>query len=502
LKSRILLVIFFTVLSAQASAGYAPAPELIGSPVLLVDYATWVKESETFSQAGSETRAYKDLVEILYDREVGRDWGAAYFPEANERLSALRAQLCQGGSSLAFCSSPKSLASDADVQSLERLLLEPSARNALSARWGVEIEAVTFPNSSFGFDLIVSKNEIMETETAAYWDLTGKVDRAFMNPMLLDTDTYLAGFDFRGSEFPGHFAYSGSKIVLNDWLIRNRAMQFAFRWKRTLDRSRGMQPLNPVDDAEAIQLQALYDENQAAFVKYYEQFLPEVSSHAEIYARFIKERAASDFPEEAYQWVAYDLLSSLARMQTGYFDLARKGGRAHTSERQKSLESLLTLQRYSSAPRFFLLELTGLAEPLASHGVVLDETVDPGLAITYFFEELKAILGLDGYASANLFPRMKYSVLVQELFSAYYLEHNQPQIYKELKQPDGTIRSVLSLPEADQLRLFREYIVTADGKPSLIGIYRLAQVFANRVQLADLRELADRMHEAHAPNFH
>ncbi|MGZ3650995.1 MAG: hypothetical protein ACXVB9_07785 [Bdellovibrionota bacterium] len=497
MKLNSALILLFCLFPVATPASYSPSPELLGSPVLLADYAGWLKNSEAFSRNGTETRAYQDLVEILYDHEIDRDWGSSYFPEANQRLEAVRAKLCP---SLPFCSSPKTLASETDLQALANSLLAPATRAALGARWNVAIDPVVFPHTNRTFDLIVSSDNFAESESASYWDLNGKVSRTFAVPLISDTDTYLAGFDPQGSEFSGQFAFTGDKILLNDWQIRSRAMEFAQRWKFTLNVSR-TNPLNPIIDAEAIQLLKLYGDNAAEFSRYYERLLPQTASSDATHTRFLKERAGNNFPEEVYQRVAYDLLSGLLRTQTAYFDLARRGGRENTSERQKALESLLTLQRYSPASGMFLFELSGLSEPLGSHGAVLDETIDQSLASTFCFENLKAILGLDVYADAGLFPKLKYAVLVQELFDAYYLQQRQPRIYEELKQPDGGVKLLASLPPADQLRLLRAYLVTPDGKTDSVGIYRMTLALMTHIQETDLCGLADLIHAVRGKNF-
>jgi hypothetical protein len=310
-----------------------------------------------------------------------------------------------------------------------------------------------------------------------------------------DVDTYQAGFDQK--DFPSQFGFDGDTIVVNDWLLRERTMEFASTWKFAIEFNRKYPPKDPIADSKEIQFQHLFDDLHGELEKTYGELLEKVKDKPKFLERFQKEHAAGDFPEEVYEHVAYAHLRDILRIESAYFALA-KDQRATASSRQKAMESLLTLQRYEPQWRFFLMELTTRAELFISRAAVIDQVADPMLAFTYFTEQLNAVLSLDVYAKTDLYDRFSYAVLADELFDPRYLKEYQPAIYKELLQSDGTLKRVADLPRADQIRILRRYLVDANGNFSLTGTSRMQAVFGARIREDDFRYLADVIHEARA----
>ncbi|MGZ3686403.1 MAG: hypothetical protein ACXVCI_21300, partial [Bdellovibrionota bacterium] len=233
----------------------------------------------------------------------------------------------------------------------------------------------------------------------------------------------------------------------------------------------------------------------ADFARVYASQLVQVAGLPEVIARFQKERAAGDFPEETYQRVAYDQLRELVLTQGSYFALASTQ-RKNTSPRQQALESLLTLQRYSANPRAFALELTTLMEPLASHAFVLDEAANFPLAQTFVVEMLKALLGSESYADKPLFPTYGHGLLAPVLFQDTFLSENAPDVKDALAG-----RDFAKLDPSEQLKLLKLYLIKSDGKVRTMGVFRLAACWLSEANIEELHTLAERVHEVRKENF-
>ena len=494
---------FFLSISPESRASYMPSPEVLGSPVLLQNYAGWNNDDTAFYSRGSETRAYADLLHIVYDADINRPWGDAYFPEAESRLETFRARVCPAlPSPIRICSVPVKMESENDISELKVSLTDDALNRALEERWGVRIENVKLPNASREFNLELGHGQLKyePAPSSTYWNfIPESTSRFTMIPLMPDVDTYLASFG--EDDFPAYFALTSRGILLNDWQIRDHAMTFAAHWKFTIQMNRIEHPANPATESEEIQHQLLFEENQALFNDYYDALLPNVQGKKAVLARFLKERADGDYPEEVYQHVAYRLLNDLLHMQSAYYKLAETQ-RQHTLNRHKALESLLTLERYSPAPRIFLIEAQTLGVPFAPRAAVLDQAVSVSAATAFAMEHLNLILGLFDYAHSHFFEKYGYAVLANELFDAQYLKNYQPGIYQELLQPDGNLKRIETLPMNDQIRILRKYLVTADGGFSLSGFYRMAGVFRLRIRETDLHRMAEIIHATHAGEFH
>ncbi len=487
---KVLLLACVPWTSAQA---YVPTPAILQSPALLIDYPNWFRDLDAF-RASPETRSYSELVEILYDREIEREW-VNYFTEANSRLSAFRALICPTAGAV-LCTEPLKLTSDGDLRTLFGALTNPASLAFFASRWGITIHPVTLPGVSLPFNIIAAKNEKTETSTASYWNYKpANIISHVLTPLEYDVNSYEANMN--GEQFPAQFALTEGQAVLNDWIIRDRSMDFAQIWKRKIEANEKNTAQDPLLYSEQILLQNLYQENQDAFARTYEEYLPLVNSDAATKARFLKERAEQHYPEEIFQHVAYDLLSDLVRVESRYYVIAETE-RKNLSERQKALEALLTMEQYGASTRAFLLEVTTRSDLIVGHAAIIDEIADPLLALTFALEHLKVVLGMEVYGKENLFSHYQYALLTDSLFNPEYLKEYQPTLYKELVNSDGSVKNVSRMAEADQLRILREYVTANDGSgnanPS--GVIRLWDVFAAQVTLADFRALAPIIHSA------
>ncbi|MEZ0315241.1 MAG: hypothetical protein ACAI38_26000 [Myxococcota bacterium] len=474
---------------------FVPDPSMAHSPALLVNYTDWVRDFDAVTERGTAARAFRELTIALYERTLEGPRGERGLADFNTKLAELRRHLCAGDAPV--CTLPERVNDDLEMQAIADVLTSPAVIEAMRARYGFDVQPVTFLNSQRTFDLLMSRRVETDRRTVAVWDMRPReVHTTFATPVQRGLDSYRASIE-RGS-FPGVFAMGREGVVVDDWLLRDRAMAFAHTWKRSIDMNSGEPLEHPISDANDLQYRRMREELRGEFDAAYERLLPRVAGDAEVRARFERERAAGDYPAEVYQHVAYPHLREMARLQSSFYVLAL-AERPDSSARQMALESMLTLQRYTPAWRFLLTELASQSQPIFARAAVIDQMADPVLAFTYVAEQLKAILGDDVYASEALYERMSYAVLADELFEPRYLREYQPEIHRELLQSDGSLRRVADLPRADQVRLLRRYMVNADGTTSPTGVVRMRSVLTTRIREDDLRHLAGVIHRARVP---
>jgi|GEM_PF-5456793 len=470
-----------------------PDPALFGSPAMLVDYRDFSSRASNFNTVGSETRAFSDLVEILYDWDNNRPWGSDFFPVANERLKEFRARVCPMVPGLGACFAPRVIWSGTEIALLQKSLLASPALSSLGQRWGLEIAPWVRPLREPAFSLLIGETDASAPVEAAYWNLpAAKVEwRTFRHTYLNDKDNYRAGFDQK--DVGALFSHFGRNMRLNDWLLRDRTMGFAASWKHAIGASEHWNPTNPIVEAPARLFLKLREEQAARFEHYFEILKDKVTG--EHLQRFEKERAAGEYPEEIYQHVAYEQLREILQIQGSYFARTLEL-RKNTSVRQKSLESLLTIQRYHSSPRIFAMEMITMMEPLSSRAFVLDAATDLGIVQALVMEELKAVLGSEPYVGKALFPAVGKSLLEPELFRATYLDEYAPDIKEQLAGRDFT-----TLDIEEQLRIFKLYLQPKPGKFRPMALYRMGVLLLATASDADLRQLADVVHEARKGGF-
>lgn len=486
--------LFFTLwFSLQYALAFTPDPALFGSPALLVDYGDYSSRTENFNRDGSETRVFRDLAEILYDWDNNRPWGNAYFPEANKRLKDFRAVVCPALPPVAACFRPTIMLSQSDVQLVQKSLLDPSVLEVLSRRWSLSLSPWALPLRADAFSLLVGSSESWAPRSAAFWNLSpASVSWKGVGATLLhDKDNYRAGFE--GKDAPALLSNNGAGMMLNDWLLRHRVMSFAQAWKHAIGSSQRWNPSNPVVDAVPRLFLRLRDSKLSDLRLATELLKAKVSGDHLL--RFEKESAAGDFPEEAYQQVAYDELRELLQVQGTYL-AAAQSQRLKTSARQKALESLLTIQRYHRSPRFFVMEVLTLMEPITSHAYALDAVVDAGITQALVFDQLKALLGSEPYDGKALFPALGSGLLDPELFRASYLDDYAPDVKEQLAG-----RDFASLDANEQIRILKLYLQPQPGKFRPMALYRMGALFLGTASDEELRKLAEVVHEARKGNF-
>lgn len=492
------LALLLLALFPSPSLSADPSPAVLSSPALLIDYHSFSRDSERFNRRGTESRAVRDLVEILYDWDNNRPWGADYFPEANARLKAFRETVCaplapQLPAPVA-CLRPAILWGAAEVKQLQAAMLDPASLATIATTLGFEVSPWVLPFRENAFNLVIGAKGEEYSQRAKFWNIpeSSVPWKTVRHTLVNDKDNYRAGFEQK--DFPALLSYgAGGGMLLNDWLLRLRALGFAADFKHAVGSSRRWNPANPIVDAKERLFLALFAAHGPELEAFHATLLPKVTAHPEHLSRWEKDRAEGDFAEELYQQLSYKYLRELTQLQGSYFAVAKEA-RKHISPRQQALESLLTVQRYHSAPRFLAMEMLTLMEPLTSHAYVLDAAADMALAQAFTMEQLKALLGIDNYQGEALYPAIGGALAHPELFRESYLDEYAPDIKKELAG-----RDFLKLDSAEQIRILTLYLIPAPGKYRPQALYRVSALWLGTASDADLRKLADVVHGKRFP---
>ncbi|MEZ0315229.1 MAG: hypothetical protein ACAI38_25940 [Myxococcota bacterium] len=464
-------------------------PELLRSPAYLLDYRPWAADNARMNERGSPLRAYRDLVFMVYDHYVSRPYEqGAYYPALQERLDAFRHHFGNGSAATPV---PERVTDEAGVYALAAALSDAQFLGDLRTRHGMTVRPIIFPNSPHTFDLQATAREQSESDRVSFFNLPPRDVRwIYTTPVMNGVDSYYAGFFQR--EFPGHFAMGPDGVVIDDVFLRQRVLRFAETWKF------GVRPgtegrVNPLTNTDAIQLRGLREAHRADLDTAYDRLLAQVASAPATHARFLRERAAGDYPIEVYQHVAYAHFRDIVRTQSGFY-AASLGQRRNVREGELALESVLAVQRYSPSWRFAMLDLTTQSQPFSASAIALDQMVNPRLALGYMTEQVRAILGDGAYAGDRLFERIGYAVAADELFLTHDLREQHPAAYQALLSADGRLRRLSELTRDEQLAVLRTYLSNGQGGYNAISVVRLRAVFAARIREEDARALADAVH--------
>lgn len=469
----------------------APLPQF-GDPALLIDNAKWIEAEQNFQAPGSETRTYLNLVTILYDWDNQRPWGNNYVSEANLRLQAFRTAACADlKAAISICRRPEAIRNGDDVATAEHDLQAQETISALKKRWNLTISTWPIAGHELLFSMVAASTSHEQISTAQYWNFQPEEQstRILEDVILPDAANYLAGFAEKSA--PTSLVTDTHGFSIDDRQLRQHAVDFAAAWKHAIVSNRYHAPANPIVDATEIQFQNLFDRQADQFANLYPQLLKKVEDLPDIRRRFESERTVSDYPEEIYQHVSYQLLSELVRVQGSYFALAshqRKG----VSPRQQSLESLLTLQRYSSVPQVFAMELSTLMQPFSSHAYVLDQYADLNLVTTYVLENLKAILGLEPYRDKGIFPSGAKGWSHPALFDYPDFSADAPEVSEALNG-----KKLAELPESAQLQILKMYLEPAPGKIRAQAVFRMGALFLQSATPEELHQLAELIERQH-----
>lgn len=486
--------LIFSLFVSLTAGAYTPPPEMVASPALLVNYIAWVREMDAIGESPA-AKALRSLTEILYDRQIGRPWGEAYFPEAQKRLEAFRQALCGDAATVTVCS-PAALKDDMDVLALMKIMKEPATLEFLQGKTGLKIEAVAFPGSEFNkFNMLANRDQDVTTSQHAYWNHQGAVTRTVKaTAYLSDVDTYLQGFQ---QKTPSQYvAFGRSGVVMNDWRIRHSAMKLARHWKSMIERAAPDTDKISFADVKETLMRRLLDEKKSEFDATLARLEALVQTHEPTKQRFAKEKSEGHYPEEVYQHMAYALVREVLDHQSAALSLIGKA-QPLMSLRQQLLASTLTVQRYGATWRFFLYEILGRSEIFTDYAAALDQLVPIDLAMTYLAEHFNAVLEQDVYAGQGLFAKYGYALLEPELFDADYLKEYQSEIFQRLQDGQGGLKDVRALPPAEQIEILKTYLRPPEGQRlNISGFYRMSSAFGYHIKEKDLRELSEVIYKA------
>lgn len=491
----ILSCLFQSFLLVANALAYVPSAELIGSPALLVNYSKWNHSQQEYSIAGTEKFAFKQLVEILYDFDIERPWGDRYYPELNQRIKNFQGFLCdQGRSPLSICKFDPHAKRAANVAALKGVVVSPLFLKFLEQRWLVAVEVPSFKNVQRSFNLILStertKEEIIGAKGSKkyYW----KFDQSIP---ISDIDTYRLGFE--AIEFAGHFSLVSDGVEVNDWLLRNRAMNFAQDWKKEKDRDTDLQNsgapqnLSKIFDAKAILYLRSFE--PLVFEQKYQDLFKSLLPASPAAVRFIKERANGKYPEEVYQHIAYEMCLDLLKIQSAYF-LVETQKPNPRSVRKISLQSILALLENTKYPLFLRSELYNRSQPLISYAHVIDQMIKPELAMAFALEELKAAAGFEEYANETNWEKFASLFEVPDLWDQTYLENEAPKVISMLKNAKGEPCAYADLSPDSKREVLRAYLYSNKGKVNLIALARLYAVLMVDLSPDLTRLLLDSIH--------
>lgn len=488
---RLRLIFSILIISIPAVAVYAPTPDLFTSPVLLINYKEWGAAYNKFNSSNSDTKAFKLLAEIIYDNDINRPWGVDYFPEANARLNTFREKICTGSSKFNICTEPKKVDNQNDLQILKDNIQKQNLITHLSNKWKLWVDTPIFPNTEPHFNFSVSEKGLTYTQSYSFWGFTQKSIVYNLNSIILlnDLSTYWAGF--KSEEAPTFVAHSQRGYLLNDWLMRNRAMEFGQNWKQAIERnSQTTNKIDPVIDAALILQIQLFHESKRLFESTYSELRKLVSTDETTFKRFESEYSQKKYPLEVYQHIAYKFVKELIEIQSAYFSVTISD-LDKLSMRQRTLESLLTLQKYSQFSTFIKLELATRSVVFSSSAVALDQIVDPMLTLTYGGEMINLSLQEGLYSNLKYFDKIKYALLQDEIFTAHFIKENFPAVWNEMKIDDSQIKSIHEFSPEKQLDLLRRVLKTPEGKTHIIGLIRMYNAFLTKVSKEDFKAMAE-----------
>lgn len=508
IRSAAFFLLFFGLLT-EAHA----FDDVMFSPVQVVDYTAMVGAADDFRNR-ADGRAYQDLVQIVYDKYIERPWGSAYWKESDARWRTLRALLCPGLSEL--CSLPGSFSSPLDLISITTGLRKPSTAkevhdyfaSAAGHRYFADVVHIPGDDASL-LNVLVSGSENLEQQgDLRRWDMELKDASLKLKENLVVHDGATYAGSFFGNEPSSYLSMaSDGSAVLNVDKIKTKAVHFAKIWKNRVASVKE----NPagyreptLGNFEEFMLYEMYRKSAERFA-YHEELLEKRLSElppekvGDTAERFAAEKKAGDYPEEVYQYVSYEIFRGLLTEQARYFLLASKF-RAKLNLKRQVWESLLSMQSNLDSRTLLFFSLVEMSFPW---NLILSQFVNPGVAPAFFFEEVKAILGIREFEGRDIYERYRYALSAPEIFKKEFLKENAPEAYEALLDPgSGGLKDIFSLPAEEQRKIFQLVLFDKEGKLRFYGFYRMAYSLATRLSPEDGSGLARHIHEVREREFH
>jgi hypothetical protein len=474
------------------SAGYAQDT----SPVQILDIQKWIQIRDR-ANASKQVTSLKRLVEINYDRIVGRPWEEAdYWREAGKRWGDFRRAYCP--SNLSPCSLPPELG---DVQQLAAIrdgLVSAEVRKMLNERLsGVGLRLS--PNLIFPVQLPVAGSDqanfsfrIATIEDEENSNVDGKSLVTMGDVILNDLLTYYMSF---GTDLARTYFAVDSRA--NGYVqadrVREAAYTFAANWKKVAQKEVNYSTINVGD----LLLQQLKKELSSAFDATFDRLLARLDAgnpdHLEHIDRFKAERARGRYPTEVYQWVIYDQLLQISNLLTEHYQQAKVNGEDLHSVPQ-ALKAIVALQEQVS-PRllFFLLQRVWDLD----EGAVVEQILTRPVAGLYMAEHVQVLLEHGPYRKLAQFEKLSakidYKLLTDD---PEFLKTHNPGFHKRMSE--------LGLLDAEKLRAaplvlqkaWLEDYVTRDGQAFAMGVYRVSAALTLSLDARSARDLAEIIRQA------
>lgn len=480
------LISLFGSLAATAAPlrEAAPAADLTLSPVQIIDYLKW-GEIFTAQSKSPELRAFNDVSFIIYDKYIGRPWGEAYYPEATKRWKTFREKYCEQALAPATCALPEKIENDTHlIEAITRLDNRPivdGLRTAL-ARAGWRYDKISYigftPNAGEPplYNVLVSAHEMGAGVEANVWSLHG--------PVTIKEKEYVVTYDMAGYR-NGFFNdptntfltydHEGAAVINLD-LVKQAATSFAGIWKFKVSKNPAGPGAPSLSNSDEYFLTRLQEARKARF----EEITSALTARLEkmqtpgarvTLARFQKDRAAGQYPEETYQQATYDLFHRLATEQAKYFALARVQ-RAKLNPKRQAWESLLHQQRVTE-PGFVLYQL--YQEGVFEAGSILSQFANKATVYAYFYETVKAVLALGEFAGKTEPETYARLLTLPDVLDADFLATHAPEALELLRDPlTKRPRTVESLTASERRAFWNAYVHGPNGKVRTVPVFRLA----------------------------
>ncbi|MGE0631873.1 MAG: hypothetical protein AB7O96_05670 [Pseudobdellovibrionaceae bacterium] len=475
------------------------------STVQLFNALKWFKFQEV-SKENPKIMTLKALIEISYDRMIGRPWTEADYWEQSQLIwTELRKSFCADQTSkLELCALPATLSTVAEQEQILKKLISEKERNLINKKIE-DTQLQLTPNLYFpglspepksdeeNLSLRISTLESpTQVDSIDLWSKTVQnVKQIFMNDAVMyDIASYQSGFSMK--PVPSYFALDAKgNSYLQIEKIKLAAMEFASVWRQTVKN----EITHPQTSAEEILLKEMKKESLAEFEEIYPklltQFDPNNQAHQEDIERFEKTKKAGDHPLEVYQHVAYSKMLDLVIKQARYYQWAR--------EQNKSLdsllvthESLLTLEKSANKYLYgYLLHRLGVT----GEGPLLDQTVSKRVAGMFLNDQISVLLETGVYKDQKVFEKLRSKINYDLVMDTSFFKTSRPNVHAYLEQQGIKTADQLKNASAEvQLQVLR--LMVADGNTiSAMGVFRLAGVLLVSLDQEGLNQIADIMHE-------
>lgn len=496
--------------------GWSPAvlafQDVVFSPVQITDYRELNKFFEDFD-GRQDTRAFRDLIYIVYDQMIERPWEEKYFPELQQRWQNVRSHFCPQLENL--CRFSGELRTDADLHRFKQHLLGPASAD-LRQHFAQPPTGLSYSYDRVK-DLAIEPGlfNVISAGTAQT-QVLGHVELFDMSlaqvplkelgaVMIHDLVTYQSSYGNDPSRT--YLALGGAgEIILNSDRIKAVATHFAKIWKSRVEgvyTSPEEHHTPTLANADEFLMAQLFERHARDFQLTYLALVKRLNDMpaeqvGDVKDRFRVERLNGRYPEEVYQWVAYGIFRELIQTQGEYYRLAQ-AFRPTLNPKRRAWESLLSLE--TKHDPLTVLTFT-YYESTFPKNFGLNQFIGPDVAQPFFWEMVKAILEDKEFVGRDNFARFHYALELEEVFAPQFLKETTPEAYEILKYPGTeTLRPIKELSLAEQKLFYRAYLYTSTGEVRRFPFYRLITSMVTLLRPEHARDLALEIHQVREREF-